>query len=38
MKKLFFLSVMAFAISVASCTNDSQDELISNGTVLQSEL
>ena len=34
MKKFFLLSIMAFAISVTSCTNDSQDELVSNGTAL----
>ena len=34
MKKSFLLSIMAFAISVTSCTNDSQDELVSNGTAL----
>jgi hypothetical protein len=38
MKKSFLLSIMAFAISVTSCTNDSQDELVSNGTAFQNEL
>lgn len=28
MKKLFLLSIMAFAISVTSCTNDSQDDFV----------
>ena len=37
MKKFFLLSIMAFAISVTSCTNDSQDELVSNGTALSKQ-
>lgn len=36
-KKLFLLLVMAFAVSVISCTNDS-DELITNGTVLSKQI
>lgn len=36
-KKLFLLLVMAFAVSVISCTNDS-DELIPNGTVLSKQI
>ena len=36
-KKLFLLLSMALAISVISCTNDSQDEFASNGTELSEQ-